>query len=122
MDETSAFHSQKKLIIDCPLRSRPQGAVSHLCQMVNKQLYQLIEYARRTPHFAQLQREDQITLLRAGWNELLIATVAWRSIEVCVSVCESRSSSMFRYFNLLFVCFDQFPVSRPGANKCGRYN
>nr|QOE77677.1 ultraspiracle isoform A [Sitodiplosis mosellana] len=58
-----------------------KGAVSHLCQMVNKQLYQLIEYARRTPHFAQLQREDQITLLRAGWNELLIATVAWRSIE-----------------------------------------
>lgn len=63
-----------------------QGAVSHLCQMVNKQLYQLIEYARRMPHFAQLQREDQITLLRAGWNELLIATVAWRSIEVCVDV------------------------------------
>lgn len=52
--------------------------------MVNKQLYQLIEYARRTPHFAQLQREDQITLLRAGWNELLIATVAWRSIEVLI--------------------------------------
>lgn len=50
--------------------------------MVNKQLFQLIEYARRMPHFAQLQREDQITLLRAGWNELLIATVAWRSIEV----------------------------------------
>lgn len=54
--------------------------------MVNKQLYQLIEYARRTPHFAQLQREDQITLLRAGWNELLIATVAWRSIEVCLGL------------------------------------
>lgn len=59
-----------------------KGAVSHLCQMVNKQLFQLIEYARRMPHFAQLQREDQVTLLRAGWNELLIATVAWRSIEV----------------------------------------
>lgn len=59
-----------------------QGAVSHLCQMVNKQLHQLIEYARRMPHFSQLQREDQVTLLRASWNELLIATVAWRSIEV----------------------------------------
>lgn len=69
-----SFFANKTLIM--------QGAVSHLCQMVNKQLYQLIEYARRTPHFAQLQREDQITLLRAGWNELLIATVAWRSIEV----------------------------------------
>uniref|UniRef100_A0A1L8DHL9 Nuclear receptor subfamily 2 group B member 4 n=1 Tax=Nyssomyia neivai TaxID=330878 RepID=A0A1L8DHL9_9DIPT len=58
-----------------------KGAVSHLCQMANKQLYQLIEYARRMPHFAQLQREDQVTLLRAGWNELIIASVAWRSIE-----------------------------------------
>lgn len=64
-----------------------QGAVSHLCQMVNKQLYQLIEYARRMPYFDKLQREDQVTLLRAGWNELLIATVAWRSIEVIVLNC-----------------------------------
>lgn len=50
--------------------------------MVNKQLYQLIEYARRMPYFIKLEREDQVTLLRASWNELLIATVAWRSIEV----------------------------------------
>lgn len=50
--------------------------------MVNKQLYQLIDYARRMPHYSQLQREDQITLLRAGWNELLIASVAYKSIEV----------------------------------------
>lgn len=83
-----------------------QGAVSHLCQMVNKQLYQLIEYARRMPHFAKLHRDDQITLLRAGWNELLIATVAWRSIEVsdaqhkptyqknaCINPTKSKSSS-----------------------------
>lgn len=68
--------------------------------MVNKQLYQLIEYARRTPHFAQLQREDQITLLRAGWNELLIATVAWRSIEVCVPFDRhiQQSQSSFNIF------------------------
>lgn len=50
--------------------------------MVNKQLYQLIEYARRMPYFEQLQREDQVTLIRAGWNELVIATVAYRSIAV----------------------------------------
>lgn len=69
--------------------------------MVNKQLYQLIEYARRTPHFAQLQREDQITLLRAGWNELLIATVAWRSIEVCADVHFS-CCSFFLLISFLF--------------------
>lgn len=54
--------------------------------MVNKQLYQLIDYARRMPYFEQLQKEDQVTLLRGGWNELLIATVAWRSIEVIHAV------------------------------------
>ncbi|XP_061392871.1 protein ultraspiracle [Musca vetustissima] len=58
-----------------------KGAVSHLCQMVNKQLFQMVEYARRTPHFTHLQREDQIMLLKAGWNELLIANVAWCSID-----------------------------------------
>ncbi|KAM7350076.1 retinoid X receptor ultraspiracle [Cochliomyia hominivorax] len=58
-----------------------KGAVSHLCQMVNKQLFQMVEYARRTPHFTHLQREDQILLLKAGWNELLIANVAWCSID-----------------------------------------
>uniref|UniRef100_A0A1B0CMQ0 Nuclear receptor subfamily 2 group B member 4 n=2 Tax=Lutzomyia longipalpis TaxID=7200 RepID=A0A1B0CMQ0_LUTLO len=45
-----------------------KGAVSHLCQMANKQLYQLIEYARRMPHFAQLQREDQPQLMCLGPN------------------------------------------------------
>lgn len=59
-----------------------QGAVSSLCQMANRQLHQLIDYARRMPHFSQLPREDQVMLLRSGWNELMIASVAWRSIEV----------------------------------------
>lgn len=50
--------------------------------MVNKQLYQLIEYARRMPYFDQLQREDQVTLIRASLYELLIITVGYRSIAV----------------------------------------
>lgn len=48
---------------------------------MNKQLYQLVEYALQMPYFSHLHRDDQVTLLRCGWNELLIATVAWRSIE-----------------------------------------
>ncbi|KAH8317347.1 hypothetical protein KR074_004546 [Drosophila pseudoananassae] len=57
-----------------------KGAVSALCQVVNKQLYQMVEYARMMPHFAQLPLDDQVILLKAGWNELLIANVAWCSI------------------------------------------
>lgn len=59
--------------------------------MVNKQLYQLIEYARRMPYFEQLQRDDQITLIRAGWNELLIATVAYRSIAVSLALSQFQN-------------------------------
>lgn len=58
-----------------------KGPVSHLCQMVNKQIYQLVDFARRLPHFTSLKKEDQVMLLKSGWNELLIATVAWRSVE-----------------------------------------
>lgn len=58
-----------------------KGAVSHLCQMVNKQIGQIIEFARRVPHFADLNKTDQIQLLKSSWNELLIISVAWRSVE-----------------------------------------
>lgn len=57
-----------------------KGAVSALCQVVNKQLYQMVEYARMMPHFAQVPLDDQVILLKAAWNELLIANVAWCSI------------------------------------------
>jgi len=65
-----------------------KGAVSALCQVVNKQLYQMVEYARLMPHFAQLPLDDQVILLKAAWNELLIANVAWCSI---VSLDDSLS-------------------------------
>lgn len=73
-----------------------KGAVSHLCQMVNKQLYQMVDYARRMPHFAQLQKEDQVMLLKAGWNELLIANVAWRSIDYLDIECQNPDGTVDR--------------------------
>ncbi|XP_036676809.1 protein ultraspiracle [Drosophila suzukii] len=57
-----------------------KGAVSALCQVVNKQLFQMVEYARMMPHFAQVPLDDQVILLKAAWIELLIANVAWCSI------------------------------------------
>ncbi|XP_026474457.1 LOW QUALITY PROTEIN: protein ultraspiracle homolog [Ctenocephalides felis] len=73
---------------------RYKGPVSSLCQQANKQLYQLVQYARCMPHFSALQLEDQVTLLRAAWNELLIASIAWRSIEYLESDAETSTSSM----------------------------
>uniref|UniRef100_A0A3B3CM93 Retinoic acid receptor RXR n=1 Tax=Oryzias melastigma TaxID=30732 RepID=A0A3B3CM93_ORYME len=58
----------------------PHDAVSNLCQTADKQLFALVEWAKRIPHFSELPLDDQVILLRAGWNELLIASFSHRSI------------------------------------------
>ncbi|XP_059490527.1 retinoic acid receptor RXR-like [Neocloeon triangulifer] len=60
----------------------PDTAVTSICQATNKQLLQLVEWAKHIPHFTSLPIEDQVVLLRAGWNELLIAAFSHRSIDV----------------------------------------
>jgi hypothetical protein len=39
----------------------------------------LVDWAVAIPHFAELPTEDQLMLLKTGWNELLIASFAHRS-------------------------------------------
>ncbi|CAG9853877.1 unnamed protein product [Phyllotreta striolata] len=57
-----------------------ESAVTNICQATNKQLLQLVEWAKLIPHFTTLPVSDQVLLLRAGWNELLIASFSYRSI------------------------------------------
>lgn len=59
-----------------------ESAVTNICQATNKQLFQLVEWAKHIPHFTSLPLPDQVLLLRAGWNELLIAAFSHRSVEV----------------------------------------
>ncbi|XP_052002691.1 retinoic acid receptor RXR-beta-B-like [Xyrauchen texanus] len=60
----------------------PNDPVTNICQAADKQLYTLVEWAKRIPHFSELSLDDQVILLRAGWNELLIAAFSHRSISV----------------------------------------
>uniref|UniRef100_A0A8B9J5B7 Retinoic acid receptor RXR n=2 Tax=Astyanax mexicanus TaxID=7994 RepID=A0A8B9J5B7_ASTMX len=60
----------------------PSDPVTHICQAADKQLFSLVEWAKRIPHFSELPLDDQVILLRAGWNELLIASFSHRSIGV----------------------------------------
>ncbi|CAB1334781.1 unnamed protein product [Coregonus sp. 'balchen'] len=62
--------------------SSPHDAVTNICQTADKQLFALVEWAKRIPHFSELPLDDQVILLRAGWNELLIASFSHRSIAV----------------------------------------
>lgn len=54
--------------------------ISNVNQAVTRQLYQLIQWAKHIPHFVSLSLDDQVILLKTGWNELLIAGLAHRSM------------------------------------------
>ncbi|XP_072547052.1 retinoic acid receptor RXR-gamma-A [Salminus brasiliensis] len=62
--------------------SQTNDPVTNICQAADKQLFTLVEWAKRIPHFSQLPLDDQVILLRAGWNELLIASFSHRSVTV----------------------------------------
>lgn len=56
--------------------------VTNICQAADRQLHQLVEWAKHIPHFTELPLEDRMVLLKAGWNELLIAAFSHRSMGV----------------------------------------
>ncbi|KAI1236508.1 Retinoic acid receptor RXR-gamma, partial [Lamprotornis superbus] len=67
---------------DMGTESSTNDPVTNICHAADKQLFTLVEWAKRIPHFSELTLEDQVILLRAGWNELLIASFSHRSVSV----------------------------------------
>lgn len=71
-----------------------------ICTVAEKQLYALVDWAKRIPHFTELSIDDQLVLLKTAWNELLIAGFSYQSINtkdqiVLASglfVCQSNAS------------------------------
>lgn len=74
-----------------------QNAVTNICQATNKQLFQLVDWAKHIPHFTSLPLQDQVLLLRAGWNELLIAAFSHRSIEARDGIVLATGLTIQRY-------------------------
>ncbi|EDV27625.1 uncharacterized protein TRIADDRAFT_49897 [Trichoplax adhaerens] len=65
-----------------PYVEMQSNPVLNICQAADKQLFNLVEWAKKIPHFCDLCVDDQVILLRSGWNELLIAAFSFRSIAV----------------------------------------
>ncbi|TKS74533.1 Retinoic acid receptor RXR-gamma-B [Collichthys lucidus] len=90
VESTSSFNEEMPVekILDAELAVEPKtetysdgspsnstnDPVTNICQAADKQLFTLVEWAKRIPHFSELPLDDQVILLRAGWNELLIAS------------------------------------------------
>ncbi|CAD5121415.1 DgyrCDS9935 [Dimorphilus gyrociliatus] len=90
VESTSSANSEMPVekILDAEMSVEPKSdtyvdvqkePMVNICQAADSQLFNLVEWAKRIPHFVELPIDDQVTLLRTGWNELLIASFAHRS-------------------------------------------
>uniref|UniRef100_W5LZH7 Retinoic acid receptor RXR n=1 Tax=Lepisosteus oculatus TaxID=7918 RepID=W5LZH7_LEPOC len=77
-----AVEPKTETYMDASLGNSSNDPVTNICQAADKQLFTLVEWAKRIPHFSELPLDDQVILLRAGWNELLIASFSHRSVTV----------------------------------------
>ncbi|KAG9333691.1 hypothetical protein JZ751_010681 [Albula glossodonta] len=82
VESTSAVNEEMPVEKILEAEMAPNDPVTNICQAADKQLFTLVEWAKRIPHFSELALDDQVILLRAGWNELLIASFSHRSITV----------------------------------------
>ncbi|CAD5124737.1 DgyrCDS13006 [Dimorphilus gyrociliatus] len=60
----------------------PDNAIQNICQAADHQLVSLVDWAKRIPHFIDLNLKDQVALLKSSWNELLIINFCHRSVAV----------------------------------------
>ncbi|BFZ05858.1 hypothetical protein BsWGS_08897 [Bradybaena similaris] len=73
---------EAELAVDRNIDSCMDAQKDSITAAADKQLFTLVNWAKRIPHFTELPLEDQVLLLRNGWNELLIAGFSHRSIMV----------------------------------------
>lgn len=71
--------------------------VQYFYKATERQLFQLVEWAKHIPHFTSLPIQDQVLLLRAGWNELLIAAFSHRSLDVRDGLVLASNYTVYRH-------------------------
>uniref|UniRef100_A0A8C1QK99 Retinoic acid receptor RXR n=1 Tax=Cyprinus carpio TaxID=7962 RepID=A0A8C1QK99_CYPCA len=139
VESTSSFNEDMPVdkILDAELAVEPKtetytenspgnstnDPVTNICHAADKQLFTLVEWAKRIPHFSDLPLDDQVILLRAGWNELLIASFSHRSITVKDGILlgtglhvhrsSAHSAGVGSIFNRLSLLVDAKGLSNP---------
>lgn len=60
--------------------AKKEPDVKSVGQVTDMQQIQMVEWAKHIPHFNDLPLHDRTTLLKAGWNEILIAAFCHKSV------------------------------------------
>ncbi|XP_014489115.1 PREDICTED: retinoic acid receptor RXR-alpha-B isoform X3 [Dinoponera quadriceps] len=93
VESTSNLHADMPIERILEAEKRVECKIEH---QGNYELFQLVAWAKHIPHFTSLPLEDQVLLLRAGWNELLIAAFSHRSIDVKDGIVLATGTTVHR--------------------------
>ena len=87
---------QAELAVDPQMESyldAEDDPVSSICQAADKQLFSLVDWAKRIPHFMGLPTDDQVTLLRAGNDHAVFSQLLGVSTHKCsIQKCSCKMS------------------------------
>ncbi|KAF6023429.1 Hr39 [Bugula neritina] len=61
------------------MTEKDQHKFNSLLHLTEHRLHQVVRWARRLPHFANFDINDQVLLLKNSWAELICFGVVWRS-------------------------------------------
>lgn len=77
---------------DEPQVNSDSAAMANICQATDKQLFQLVEWAKHIPHFTELPLDDQVVLLRAG-NIRILETLRYEVFNIILLSTEQGGTS-----------------------------
>ncbi|KAL8598193.1 hypothetical protein ACOMHN_043264 [Nucella lapillus] len=86
MEEGTMMDIMQKFLADT-MRHMEGGSLSHadqllrvICRLVDQLLFLMVEWARSTPFFREIQVEDQMKLLQSSWSQILILDFVYRQV------------------------------------------
>ncbi|XP_046676845.1 retinoic acid receptor RXR-alpha-A [Homalodisca vitripennis] len=96
VESTSSVQTDMPVERILEAEKRVECKTENMMQATDKQLFQLVEWAKHIPHFTSLPMDDQVLLLRTGWNELMIAAFSHRSIGVRDGIVLATGVTIYR--------------------------
>ena len=81
--------------------------------MINKQVFQHMDFCRRLPQFTKLPHNDQMYLLKQSLNELLILNIAYMSIQVSFITTMRVGYLMSRFLSPVDWYTHDLPLTTP---------
>ncbi|XP_039274224.1 steroidogenic factor 1-like [Styela clava] len=61
---------------------KPDQVFRYICEIANQTLFMIVEWAKSSSHFKQLETSDQMTLLQKGWMDILVLDHVYRQVNI----------------------------------------